>query len=151
MHIYPTKSAISCLDSQEISPPAGHYSHTCTAAGLVFISGQLPLDDGGQPLREQAFEVQARRVLHNVDACLRAVGGARTDLVQVRVYVTRIEDWPAFNAVYAEWIGGHKPARAVAQSPALHYGVAVEVEAVALHRLPQPIAPSSSAGAVISN
>jgi reactive intermediate/imine deaminase len=155
MHTHPTESGISCVDSQDISPPSGHYSHACTAAGLVFISGQLPLDERGLSLRDEPFEVQARRVLHNVDACLQAVGGARTDLVQVRVYVTRMDDWPAFNAVYADWIGEHKPARAVAQSASLHHGAAVEVEALALHRshraAPRYVAPEPLAGAAISN
>lgn len=154
MHIHSIKSDISCVDSQDISAPLGHYSHVCMAAGLAFISGQLPLDECGRSMSEEPFEVQADRVLRNIDACLHAVGGARADLVQVRVYITRMEDWPAFNAVYADWIGEHKPARAVAQSPSLHYGAAVEVEAVALHRshwaAPRSITPEPLTGAGIS-
>jgi len=155
MHTHPTESGISCVDSRDIAPPSGHYSHACIAAGLVFISGQLPLDERGLSLCDAPFEVQARRVLRNVDACLKAVGSARTDLVQVRVYITRIDDWPTFDAVYADWIGAHKPARVVVPSPSLHHGAAVEVEAVALHRphrvAPRHVAPESWAGAVMSN
>ncbi|MCP1197258.1 RidA family protein [Acetobacter senegalensis] len=129
-HTY--SSDIVCLNTQEIAPPSGHYSHVCTAGGFVFISGQLPLDSSGLPLRDEPFEAQAQRVLHNIDACLKVVRCARTDLVQVRVYVACISNWPAFNKVYGDWIGEHKPARAGAQSSSLHHGVAVEVEAMAL-------------------
>ncbi|MBS0450593.1 MAG: RidA family protein [Proteobacteria bacterium] len=137
MHATSTDPDISCANSQDIAPPSGHYSHACTAAGMVFISGQLPLDEQGRSLADAPFEVQAGRVLQNIDACLKAVGARRSDLVQVRVYVTSMGKWPAFNQIYADWIGNHKPARAVAHSPSLHHGVAVEVEAVALHRPPR--------------
>jgi 2-iminobutanoate/2-iminopropanoate deaminase len=125
-------AAIACANSDAISPPAGHYSHTCTAAGLVFVSGILPIAVDGQPLRDAPFEAQARQVLANLDACLAAAGVDRDALVQVRVYVTDIQRWPEFNRLYAEWIGAHKPARAVAGVRELHFGLALEVEAVAL-------------------
>jgi len=50
----------------------------------------------------------------------------------VRIYVTDIAAWPAFNAIYAIWIGASRPARAVVPVPELHYGFKIEVEAVAL-------------------
>ena len=52
--------------------------------------------------------------------------------MQVRVYVTDIASWPAFNAIYAHWIGDARPARAVVPVPELHYGFMIEIEAVAL-------------------
>jgi 2-iminobutanoate/2-iminopropanoate deaminase len=134
MPTIPTEHDISCVNSGDLAAPSGHYSHVCTARGMVYISGQLAIEQSGRPLSEEPFDVQVVRVLTNVDACLKAVGGSRTDLVQVRVYVTDIKNWPAFNRIYADWIGDHKPARAVAESPSLHYGLAVEVEAVAVHR-----------------
>ncbi|WP_345245912.1 RidA family protein [Pigmentiphaga soli] len=118
--------------SRDISPPAGHYSHVCVAGGFAYISGQLPVDAHGKPLGDLPFEDQVRQVLANLDACLAAVDATRRDLVQVRVFVTDMGQWPAFNRLYAEWIADHRPARAVAASSALHYGSAVEIEAVAL-------------------
>jgi 2-iminobutanoate/2-iminopropanoate deaminase len=119
-------------NSAELRPPAGHYSHTCTAAGLVFVSGQLPIDIDGKPMGNQPFERQAEQVLANVDACLRAAGSDRTRLIQVRVYVTDMKLWSVFNQIYANWIGEHRPARAVAGVASLHFGLLLEVEAVAL-------------------
>ena len=112
--------------------PRGHYSHALSGAGLVFVSGQLPVRADGQLLAEASFEEQARQVLANVGAALRSAGSSVDKLLQVRVYVTDIAHWPAFNAIYADWCGAARPARAVVPVPQLHYGFLVEVEATAL-------------------
>lgn len=123
---------IVCLNSNEMATPAGHYSHVCVAGGIVYVSGQLPLNAQGVALADQSFEEQTRQVLANVDRSLARAGVSRSRLVQVRVYITDIAQWPVFNRIYAEWIGDHRPARAVAPVPALHYGLSLEIEAVAL-------------------
>jgi reactive intermediate/imine deaminase len=111
--------------------PGGHYSHATVANGFVYVSGQLPIDAQGRKLVDAPFDEQARQVLANVEAVLRDCGCGIADLVQVRVYVASIDDWPAFNAVYAQWAGEAKPARAVVPTGPLHFGLRVEVEAVA--------------------
>ncbi|MBJ7220369.1 MULTISPECIES: RidA family protein [unclassified Brenneria] len=113
-------------------PPGGHYSHSCTAGGFVWISGQLPIKTTGEKQVAAPFEEQVRQVLSNLDACLVGAGVSRKELVSVRVYVTDISLWPAFNTLYADWIGDARPSRVVAGVSELHYGAAVEVEAVAL-------------------
>lgn len=123
---------ITYRNSATLPSPVGHYSHVCIGAGLVHVSGQLPMDALGRPLSGEPFEVQARQVLDNLDACLRAAGVSRGHLLQVRIYVTDISLWNRFNAIYAEWIGDHRPARAVAGVASLHYGAAIEIEATAL-------------------
>lgn len=115
-----------------VSKPGGHYSHAIVANGMVYVSGQLPVTAAGDKLVDASFEDQARQVLANVQAILEACGSSVEDLVQVRVYVDGIENWPAFNAVYAAWAGEARPARAVVPVTALHYGLKVEVEAIAL-------------------
>jgi reactive intermediate/imine deaminase len=112
--------------------PAGHYSHAAVGAGLVFVAGQLPVTPGGQALGGEPFEAQARQVLANLRSALEAAGSSVSRLVQVRVYLTDIGHWGAFNTIYAEWAGAHRPARAVVPVPALHHGLLIEVEAVAL-------------------
>ena len=114
-----------------LAAPGGHYSHAVVAGGLVFISGQLPIAPDGGKLNAAAFDVQARQVLANVEAALMAAGSSVAKLVQVRVYVTDIAHWPAFNQIYADWAGDSRPARAVVPVPMLHHGFLIEVEAVA--------------------
>ncbi len=115
-----------------VAPPGGHYSHAVVAGGFVFVAGQLPITPDGRRLAGEPFEVQARQVLANVQAALEAAGSSLDKLVQVRVYVTDIAHWPAFNTLYGQWLGEHRPARAVVPVPALHFGLQVEAEAVAL-------------------
>jgi reactive intermediate/imine deaminase len=115
-----------------MAQPGGHYSHAVTANGFVFIAGQLPIAPDGTKLAEASFEQQAQQVLDNVESALAGAGSAIDRLVQVRVYVTDIKLWPAFNAMYAQWIGSSRPARAVVPVPELHYGFKIEIEAVAL-------------------
>jgi len=98
----------------------------------VFVSGQLPIAPDGTKLADEPFDKQAKQALANVAAALAAAGSSVDKLVQVRVYVTSIADWPAFNAMYAAWAGPARPARAVVPVPELHHGFRVEVEAVAL-------------------
>lgn len=125
---------IRCMNSIDIAPPAGHYSHVCIAGGHIYISGQLPVDPQSVLLASATFEEQTKLALHNLDSCLSAAGASRCDLVQVRIYVTDIRQWPIFNQIYTKWIGDHRPARAVAGVSELHYGVAIEIEAVALDK-----------------
>jgi 2-iminobutanoate/2-iminopropanoate deaminase len=115
-----------------IASPRGHYSHAAVGAGLVFVSGQLPVTEEGTLLNDQPFDAQARQVLANVAAALRGAGSSIDRLLQVRVYITDMTLWPAFNTLYAEWAGNARPARAVVPVPTLHYGFLIEVEATAL-------------------
>ncbi|CDF95101.1 Translation initiation inhibitor [Pseudomonas sp. SHC52] len=64
-------------------------------------------------------------------AILDAAGCTTSDLVKVTVYVAGVKHWPAFDKIYAETMGNHRPARAVVPVPELHHGYLVEIEAVA--------------------
>ncbi|EFE55542.1 putative endoribonuclease L-PSP [Providencia rettgeri DSM 1131] len=123
---------IECVNAPTLIAPKGHYSHCVTANGLVFISGQLPVDKLGNAVIDVSFQKQASLVLDNLQACLDAVNCSKAQLVQVRVYIADMENWPLFNQVYANWIGDHRPARAVAGVAELHFGAAIEIEAVAV-------------------
>lgn len=125
-------SDIVLTNPSTMALPGGHYSHAVKANGFVFVAGQLPIARDGSKLMDAPFEQQVQQVLDNVAAALEAAGSATDLLVQVRVYVTDIASWPAFNDIYAKWIGSSRPARAVVPVPQLHYGFKIEIEAVAL-------------------
>lgn len=133
----PPRQIISPLQA----PPGGHYSHAVIANDMVFVSGQLPIDANGHKLVDATFEVQARQVLTNVAAALAAAGSSVSSLVQVRVYITDIAQWPAFDTIYAAWAGTSRPARAVVPVPVLHHGLLIEIEAVAMIEPPPHEAP----------
>lgn len=115
-----------------LARPGGHYSHAAVGAGLVFIAGQLPITPDGERLAGAAFEVQVAQTLANVQAALLAAGSGIGKLLQVRVYLDDIANWPAFDGIYAQWAGPSRPARAVVPTGPLHFGFKVEVEAMAL-------------------
>jgi 2-iminobutanoate/2-iminopropanoate deaminase len=123
---------ITSINPSQHAPPGGHYSHGTVANGLVFVSGQLPITAAGDKLTHASFADQARQVLANVEAVLLACGSSVSRLVQVRVYVDSVDNWPEFNRVYAEWAGQSRPSRAVVPTGPLHHGLKVEVEAVAV-------------------
>ncbi|VVD79857.1 endoribonuclease L-PSP [Pandoraea morbifera] len=123
---------IESINAPALQPPRGHYSHGVCAGGFVFVSGQLPITPDGERLVDAPFAEQARQALENVGAILNACGTSVSRLVQVRAYITNVDDWGAFNEVYAAWAGSAKPARAVVPVPGLSHGLAVEIEATAL-------------------
>ena len=125
-------SDIVLTNPDTMATPGGHYSHVVKANGFVFVAGQLPIARDGTKLMDAPFDQQAQQTLDNIAAALKAAGSAIDRLVQVRVYVTDIASWPAFNAIYARWIGMSRPARAVVPVPQLHYGFKIEIEAAAL-------------------
>lgn len=122
---------LELLQPADTAAPGGHYSPGVVAGEFLFVSGQLPIAPDGTRLTAADFAAQVRQVLANVDAVLAARGLTRERLVQVRVYLVDIADWTPFNALYAQWIGAHRPARAVVPVPALHHGFRIELEAVA--------------------
>ncbi|APV51053.1 reactive intermediate/imine deaminase [Betaproteobacteria bacterium GR16-43] len=109
----------------------GHYSQAIVHAGLVYVSGQLPVVPEDPDRKLEGFEAQARQVIRNVIAIVEAAGSRRDRILRATVYIAGVEHWPAFNAVYAELMGEHKPARTVVPVSALHYGYLVEMDAIA--------------------
>jgi enamine deaminase RidA (YjgF/YER057c/UK114 family) len=80
------------------------------------------------------FEEQAAQVIDNVLAILKEAGSAGSLIVKATVYIADIMHWPAFNAIYGEKLGAHKPARTVVPVAQLHYGYLVEMDVIAALR-----------------
>ena len=114
--------------------PAGHYSQAIRHDGLVFVSGQLPLDPVSKEVVEGGIEPQMRQVMANISAILEASGSALDLILKATIYIPDSSYWPEINRVYADCMGDHKPARAVVPCGDLHYGVLVEMEVIAAKR-----------------
>ena len=112
----------------------GHYSQAVVHGGLVYVAGQLPFAPGEAEPRPRSFEEQARQVISNVIAVLEAAGSSADRILKATVYVADIAHWPAFNAIYAERLGTHRPARTVVPVAQLHYGFLLEMDAIAALR-----------------
>ncbi len=127
-----TREVVMKLVTTEEAPAAvGPYSQAVVTGGLVFVSGQIPLDPRtGSPVGG-TFGEQVRRALDNLAAVLRAAGSSCDRVVKVVVYMTDMELFGELNAVYEAFFGDHRPARAVVEVAALPGGMAVEIDAVA--------------------
>jgi reactive intermediate/imine deaminase len=112
----------------------GHYSQAIVHAGIVYVAGQLPIVPGEPDRHLGSFEEQASRVIDNVAAILAEAGSGLDLVLKATVYITDVAQWPAFNAIYAEKLAGHKPARTVVPVASLHYGYLVEMDAIAAIR-----------------
>lgn len=118
--------------STEGAPTAvGPYSQGVVGAGLVFTSGQIPLDPATGRLVEGGFGAQVRRALANLDAVLRAGGSDRTRVLKVTVFLTDMERFGELNEAYEEFFGAACPARSAVQVGRLPLDAQVEIEAVA--------------------
>lgn len=117
--------------TEKAPKPAGHYSQGVVHGGLVYVSGQLAIDPATGEKKLGSIEEQTGQALKNVAAVLEAAGSGIDRVLKTTVYVSDIALWPRVNAVYAEFFGDHKPARAVVPTRELHFGFQVEVEAVA--------------------
>jgi len=122
---------IETLTPETLAAPGGHYSHAARFGDLVFTAGQLGIRPDGSHTSELAFEDQVRQALANMLAALQAAGAVPSDILKVTAYIVGVENWPRFNAVYAEVMGEVRPARSVVPVPELHYGYLIEVEAIA--------------------
>jgi 2-iminobutanoate/2-iminopropanoate deaminase len=109
----------------------GPYSQAVAEGGFLFASGQIPLDPATGELVTGGVEAAAERVLDNLEAVLRQSGLAFSDVVKTTVYLTRSEDFPAMNAVYARRFGDHRPARSTVTVAALPKGAPLEMDLIA--------------------
>lgn len=109
----------------------GPYSQAKIAGGFVFASGQIAIDPAVGKIVEATIEGQARQVLANVKALLEAAGTDLAHVVKTTCFLAHIEDFAAFNAVYAERFGDARPARSAVGVAGLPAGALVEVEVIA--------------------
>lgn len=123
-----TRRAVSTTGAP---PAAGPYSQAIAAGELVFCSGQLGADPTTNELAE-GVEAQTEQVMRNLSAVLDAAGCTFADVVKTTCFLADINDFAAFNAVYARHVGDPPPARSTFQVAALPRGGRVEVEAIAV-------------------
>ncbi len=119
------------ISTKDAPRPAGHYSQALAHEGLLFISGQLPIDPANGEKKTGDIEEQAEQALKNVGAILNAAGSSKEDVLKVTVYISDITLWDRVNTVYGRFFAEHRPARAVVPTRDLHFGFKVEIEAVA--------------------
>jgi 2-iminobutanoate/2-iminopropanoate deaminase len=103
-----------------------------TAGGLMFLSGQIPLDPATGQIVAGDIKAQANRVMENLGAVLKAAGLSFSNVVKTTIYLVDLVDYAAVNEVYGQRFPQAPPARATVQVAALPKGARVEIDAVAV-------------------
>jgi 2-iminobutanoate/2-iminopropanoate deaminase len=112
----------------------GPYSQAVSVDGWLYTAGQVGLDPATGELVPGGFEAQAHRVFENLRQVLAAAGATFSDVVKTTVYLQDFGDFPKLNAIYAEAMGDHRPARSTVQVAGLPKSALVEIDLVARMR-----------------
>ena len=112
----------------------GPYTQAIRTDGLLFISGQIPLDPATGTLVAGDIAAQTRRVLENIGGILAAAGAGYAAVVKTTVFLVDMDEFSAMNAVYAEFFPAPPPARSTVQVSRLPRDVRIEIDAIALCR-----------------
>mgnify|MGYP002380395220 CR=1 FL=1 len=111
--------------------PKGHYSPAVEHNGLIFVSGQLPMNHATGEVETGAIELQTELALRNVEAILISANSDLNHVLQMTIYISEMELWDKVNEVYKRILGEHKPARAIVPVKDLHFGTKIEIQAIA--------------------
>ncbi|MDR0354964.1 MAG: Rid family detoxifying hydrolase [Deltaproteobacteria bacterium] len=119
------------VNSDKVPGAVGPYSQALTALGLIFTSGQLPVDPVSKAMPEDVKQ-QTTQSLTNLGEVLREGGSDFSKVLKTTVYLADIKDFPAVNEVYAAFFSSPFPARSCFAVKDLPLGAKVEIEAVAV-------------------
>ncbi len=120
------------IRSERAPAPVGPYVQGVVHAGLLFCSGQIPLDPATGRLVEGEIEVQAERAIANLRAVLEAGGSSLERVLRTTIYLVDLSLFPRVNEVYGRHFrGAPRPARVTVQAAALPLGAAIEIDAIA--------------------
>ena len=111
--------------------PVGPYSPVVAFEKLIFVSGQGPLDTETNQLISGTVAEEARQTLENIKNILEDVGSSMQNVLKVTAYLGDMDDFFAFNEVYAEYFPSEPPARTCIQAGRLPFDIKVEIDVIA--------------------
>ena len=119
--------------STKLAPAAiGPYSQAVEAGGLIFISGQLPIDPATGVMAAAEIKAQTEAVIKNLEGILKSEGLTLENIVKTTVFMADLGQFAQMNEVYAKFFPANPPARATVEVKALPKAALVEIEAVAV-------------------
>ncbi len=119
--------------STENAPGAiGPYSQAIKAGGMVFCSGQIPIDPATGNFVSDVVSEQTEQVLKNLSEVLKAAGTSLDNVVKTTVFLADMNDFAEMNEVYSQFFSDNKPARATVQAARLPRDAKVEIECIAV-------------------
>jgi len=120
------------VQTDEAPKAIGPYSQAIRANGLIFASGQIPLDPSTMQIVEGGIREQTERVLKNLAAVLQASGSSLDQVVKTTVFLADLGDFTEMNETYARFFGAAPPARSTVEVARLPRDVRVEIDVIAV-------------------
>lgn len=122
--------ALKIVTTEKAPAAIGPYSQAVSAGGMLYVSGQIPLDPASGEIAEGGVAGQTKQVLENLKAVVSAGGGDMSRVVKVTIYITDMGQFSVVNEIYGSYFSEPFPARACVQVSALPKGVEVEMDAI---------------------
>ena len=119
------------IETTKAPKPVGPYSQGVAAGGLLFASGQIPLDPETNQMVDGDIEAQTEQVMKNLLAVLKEAKMGVENVVKTTVYLSDLADFARMNSVYEKFLGKEPPARSTIQAAALPRGAKVEIDLIA--------------------
>lgn len=119
------------LHTDDAPAAIGHYSQGTVSGGLVFVSGQLPINPASGQVEAESIEEQVAQSIANISAILQAAGSSLDKVVKTIIFLSDMSLFSRANAAYAEAMGDHRPARSAVPTLPLPRGALVEIEVIA--------------------
>lgn len=119
------------IQTKQAPAAIGPYSQSIKSGGMLFISGQLPIDPATGSLIDGNMAEQARQIVSNISAILSEAGGDLSKVVKTTIFLTDLGDFAEVNGAYGDFFKETPPARSTVQVAALPLGARIEIEAIA--------------------
>jgi len=121
------------IHSDQAPQAIGPYSQAIKANGMLFVSGQIPLDPVTGQIVYGGAGMQTRQAIRNLQAILEREGLSLSDVVKATVFLQNMNDFSEVNTVYGEYFANEPPARSAVQVGRLPRDVSVEIEVIAVY------------------
>ena len=118
------------IESLKIPKANGHYSQCIEHNGILYVSGQLPINQETKKI-PKSIEDQTDLVLKKIETILNEANSSKNNVLKVRIYISNIELWHKVNTRYSIFFQSHKPVRCIVPTRNLHYGSLIEIEVTA--------------------
>ncbi len=119
------------IKTDKAAKPVGFYNQAIKANGILYVSGQIPLDPETGELVKGDVQDQAKVVMNNLGAILEAAGMDFSNVIKCSIFISDMNAFPKINEVYASFFEGEPPARETVQVGALPKFVDVEISCIA--------------------
>ncbi|MGE4266215.1 MAG: RidA family protein [Deferribacterales bacterium] len=108
----------------------GPYSQSIVTGNMLFVSGQIPLDPETMKVVEGGIKEQSKRSIESLLSVVEDAGFGKKSIAKVTIFIKNMDDFGSINEIYADFMGDHRPARAVVEVARLPKDVLIEIECI---------------------